>query len=213
MRKGSKFLIITVWAALIYILFRFNLLSGNMDNLNRFLNGFGGYKELIFVALAALRIVALIPSAVFMILAGMIFNPFEGAALAFISVVLSETIIFIVSKILVRSNLQDYLVKKNPKLYRLLLKNNTKILAIGILCPIAPSDIACFLGGSTGLSYRKFILTVVLSNMPMMILYSFLGNNVLSSASNTIAIAVVIAATSIYSIHLWNKEQRVKLIS
>jgi len=51
---------------------------------------------------------------------------------------------------------------------------------------------------------------VVISNMPMMILYSFLGDNVLSSASNTTIIAVIIAVMSICSIYLWNKEQSVK---
>jgi uncharacterized membrane protein YdjX (TVP38/TMEM64 family) len=213
MRVRSKFLIIAVWAILIYILFRFNLPTRNMDNINQFLNNCGSYKELIFIALASLRIVALIPSAVFMILGGMIFNPVEGFALTFISVVLSQTIVFVISKILVCSNIQDYLVKRNPKLYKLLLKNNTKILAIGILCPIAPSDVACFLAGSTGLSYRKFMLTVVISNMPMMLLYSFLGNNVLSSASNTIIISVIIAVMSIYSIYLWNKEQRLQRLA
>lgn len=213
MKIKNKFLLISVWATLIYILFRFNLLTGNMDNLNQFLNSYGSYKELIFIALATLRIVAFIPSAVFMILAGIIFNPLEGVALAFISVVLSETIIFVLSKILVYSDIQDYLVKRNPKLYKLLLKNNTKILAIGILCPIAPSDLACFLAGSSGLSYKKFILTVIISNMPMMILFSFLGSSVLSSASNTIIIAIIIAVMSIYSIYLWKKEQRVERLA
>lgn len=127
MRIRSKLLIITVWAILIYILFRLNLLTGNIDNLNQFLDNCGRYKELIFIALAALRIVTLIPSAVFMILGGMIFNPIEGVALTFISVVLSETIVFVISKILICSDIQDYLVKRNPKLYKLLLKNNTII--------------------------------------------------------------------------------------
>lgn len=213
MRIGSKFLIGAVWAALIYILFRFNLLTGDMDNIKIFVNNCGAYKELIFIALAVMRIVAFIPSAVFMIIGGIIFNPIEGVALTFISVILSETIVYIISKILVCSNMQDYLVKRNPKLYKLLLKNNTKILAIGILCPIAPSDVACFLAGSTGLSYIKFMLTVIISNMPMMILYSFLGNNVMSSASNTIIIAAIIVVMSIYSIYLWNKEQRVNKLA
>lgn len=208
MRIGRKLLIIAIWTALIYILFKNNLLTGNLDNLNQFLNNCGSYKELIFVALAVFRIAALIPSAVFMILAGIIFTPVEGTVLTFISVVLSETIVYIISKILISSDLQNYLIRRNPKLYRLLLKNNTKILAIGILCPLAPSDAVCFLAGSTGLSYGKFILTIVIANMPMMILYSFLGSYVISSFSNTIMISVIIAMMSIYSIYLWNKEQR-----
>jgi uncharacterized membrane protein YdjX (TVP38/TMEM64 family) len=210
MKRISKFLIIAVWAVLICILFRLNLLTGDMDNLKQFFNSCGSYKVLIFIALSSLRIVALIPSAVFMILGGVIFDPFEGVLLTLISVVLSETIVYLTSKILVSSGIQNLLVNKYPKLYELLLKNNTKILAIGILCPIAPSDVACFLASSTGLTYRNFILTVVIGNMPMMILYGFLGNSFLSSGNNTIMIAGIIILISIYSIYLWSKEQRVQ---
>ncbi|KZL91820.1 TVP38/TMEM64 family protein [Clostridium magnum] len=208
MKKISKFLIVTIWIALIYILFKLNLLTGNMDNLNDFFSNCGNYKALIFIALSSLRIVALIPSAVFMILGGMIFTPIEGFALTFISVILSETIVYITSKVLVSSDIQGCFVNKYPKLYELLLGNNTKVLAIGILCPIAPSDAVCFLASSTGLNYRKFILTVIASNMPMMVLYSFLGGSVISSANNTTIIIAIIFVISMYSIYLWNKEQR-----
>jgi uncharacterized membrane protein YdjX (TVP38/TMEM64 family) len=207
-KRTSKLLIAVIWTVIIYILFKLNLLTGDADNLKQFFNNTGNYKELIFIALSSLRIAALIPSAVFMILGGMIFNPLEGIALTLISVIVSETIVYGTSKILVSSHIQDYLINKYPKLYDLLLKNNTKILAIGILCPIAPSDVACFLASSTGLNYRKFILTVIASNMPMMILYGFLGNSVLSSVNNTIIIAAIIVMISIYSVHLWNKAQR-----
>lgn len=208
MKRISRLLIAAGWLALIYILFRLNLLSGNMDNLNQFFNNCGSYKEVIFIALSILRIAALIPSAVFMILGGVLFNPLEGVALTLISVILSETMVYIISKILVGSEIQDHLVNKYPRLYELLLKNNTRILAMGILCPIAPSDIACFLASSAGLNYRKFILTVIISNAPMMMLYGFLGNSVLSSASSTIIITAVIVLISICSVLVWNKEQR-----
>lgn len=213
MKRISKFLLLAVWAVLIYILFRLNLLTGNMDNLNQFFNSCGKYKALIFIALSSLRIGALIPSAVFMILGGVIFNPFEGGLLTLISVILSETIVYLTSKILVSSCIQNLIVNKYPKLYELLLKNNTKILAIGILCPIAPSDVACFLASSTGLTYRKFIQTVVVANMPMIILYGFLGNSFLSFGNNTIMIAGFIILISIYSMYLWNKEQGVQRLT
>ena len=213
MKRISKLLVIAIWAALIYILFRLDLLTGNVDNLNQFFNGCGKYKALIFIALSSLRIAALIPSAVFMILGGIIFNPFEGGMLTLISIILSETIVYLTSKILVSSSIQNLLVNKYPKLYELLLKNNKKILAIGILCPIAPSDVACFLASSTGLTYRKFILTVIIANMPMMILYGFLGNSFLSSGNSTIMIAVIIVIISMYSIYLWNKEQSVQRLA
>jgi uncharacterized membrane protein YdjX (TVP38/TMEM64 family) len=208
MKSISKFLVVAIWAALIYTLYRLDLLTGNIDNLNQFFDESGSYKTLIFVALSSLRIVALIPSAVFMVLGGIIFNPFESILLTLISIIISETMVYVASKVLVSSQIQSYLINKYPKLYELLLRNNTRILSLGILCPIAPSDVACFLASSTGISYRKFMTTVVFSSMPMIILYSFLGNNVVSSANNTIIIAGIIILISLYSIYLWNRAQR-----
>lgn len=212
MKRVSKILTIIVWAYLIYVLFKLNLLTGSMDTLKEFFNSCGNYRELIFISISSLRIVALIPSAVFMILGGVIFSPFEGIILTAISLILSETIIYITSRILVGSDIQKLLVNKHPKLYQLLFKNSLKILAIGILCPIAPSDVACFLASSTGLSYRKFILTVMISNMPMMILYGFLGSSFLSSGNSIIIIGFIIMV-SVYSLYLWNKEQRLEKLA
>lgn len=210
MKRISKFVIIGIWIAIIYILYKLNLLTGNKDKLVEVFCEFGDYKELVFVALSSLRVVVLIPSAVFMILGGIIFNPLEGILLTLISVILSETIVYLTSKVLIGSNIQNYLVNKYPKLYELLLKNNMRILAIGILCPVAPSDVACFLAKSTGIDYKKFILTVVLSNTPMMILYGFLGDSFLSSNSNTMMILAIIIMISIYSLYLWNKEHKMQ---
>lgn len=213
MKRIIKFLVIAVWVTLIYILFRFNLLTGNINNLNNFFNTSGNYKALIFIALSSIRIVALIPSAVFMILGGVIFNPFEGVLLTLISILLSETIMYVTSKILVSSRIQGYLVNKYPKLYELMLKNNNRILAIGILCPIAPSDVTCFLVSSTGIKYKRFILTIIISNMPMVILYSFLGSNIMSSMVNTIIVASVIVVISLYSAYLWKREKRAQKLA
>jgi uncharacterized membrane protein YdjX (TVP38/TMEM64 family) len=208
MKKISKILILIIWIVLIYILFRLNLLNGDEDHLNQFFSSYAKYKGVLFVALSSFRVAALIPSVVFMILGGIMFEPMVGFTLTLVSVFFSETIIYIVSKILIGSGLENYLINKYPKLYKLLNKSNRKILAICILCPIAPSDPACFLASTTGLSYRKFIITVIIANIPMMILYSFLGNSVISLNNNIIIIAAFILIVSCYSVYLWNKEQK-----
>lgn len=208
MKRFIKFSAAIICLALIYMLFKLNLLSGNANSLNHFLSTHGNYKEIIFIALSSLRILALIPSAVFMVLGGIMFNPIEGFILTFISIVLSETFIYILSKIFVGSAIQNYLVNKYPKLYNMILKNDTKILAIGISCPITPSDVSCFLASFAGIRYKKYIITVVAANIPMMILYNLLGNSVMSSSTGTVITAAIIALISIVYIYLWKKVQK-----
>jgi uncharacterized membrane protein YdjX (TVP38/TMEM64 family) len=208
MKKLGKVLIIVVWVAIIYAFFKLNLLNGDMNKLSDFLKNHGEYKTLLFIALSTFRVLALIPSAVFMILGGIMFTPMQGFFLTLISVILSETIIFILSKVMLAAKVQEYLVNKYPKVYKLLLRNNTRILALGILCPLAPSDVACFLASSTGIKYGKFMVTVVIANIPMAILYSFLGDSVTSSLNNSLIIGSIVLVISCYSIYLWNREQK-----
>ncbi|GAA0742385.1 TVP38/TMEM64 family protein [Clostridium oceanicum] len=209
MKKISKFLVIFVWITLIYILFRFEILTGDIDNLNEILFMSSDYKKLIFLAVASIRVVTLIPSSVFMILGGMIFNPVDGVILTLLSILFSESIVYIVSKIFVTSDMQNYFVVKYPRIYEALLKNNSKILTLGVLCPIAPSDVICFLASSTGLNYGRFILIVLISNIPMMMLYVFLGNSALASTNTTIMVGAAIIMIGIYSSYLWKKQQKV----
>lgn len=208
MKKLGKVLIIVVWAAIIYAFYKLNLLNGNVDKFAGFFKNHGNYKTLLFMALSTFRVLALIPSAVFMIIGGIMFTPIQGFFLTLISVILSETIIFILSKVMLATKVQEYLINKYPKVYKLLLKSNTRILALGILCPMAPSDVACFLACSTGIGYVKFIVTVVIANIPMAILYSFLGDSVISSLNNSLIIGSMVLAISCYSIYLWNREQK-----
>jgi uncharacterized membrane protein YdjX (TVP38/TMEM64 family) len=123
LKKISSFLIIFVWVTLIYMLFKLDLFNIDMNNLNIFFDSHRAYEVLIFISMSSLRIIALIPSSVFMVLGGILFKPMEGFVLMLVSVAISETIVYIVSKILIGSKLQSYLVDKYPKVYKLLCKN------------------------------------------------------------------------------------------
>lgn len=208
MKKAGKLLIICIWIFIIYLLFKLNLFSASMNDVNKFISRYSQYKTLIFVLLSTIRVAALIPGAVFMIIGGIIFNPIEGIFLTLISIILSETIVYWVSRFLIGSKIEEYLINKYPNVYKALRKNNSKLLSIGIICPIAPSDAACFMASSTGLSYFKFILIVAISNLPMMFLYGFLGNSIVTSFNNTIVIASMIIAVAAYSIYAWNRAQK-----
>lgn len=202
LKKFTLLLMLIVFILLICILLKLNLTNNNLINL--FSSNFK-YKELIFIILASLRIILFIPGSVFFIIAEIVFNPVEAFIINLTSIILSETILYFTSKILTESKIHKFINRKYPKLHQIIMRNNIKILVLGILCPIAPSDAACFLASSTGLSYKKFIIIVTLSNAPMLALYSLIGYSAVTSGLNAIIFTVIIVLISSCSIFFWNR--------
>ena len=82
---------------------------------------------------------------------------------------------------------------------------NYKILAVGVLCPIAPTDVIVFVSSYMGINFKKFVLIFSLANIPAIYLYSYLGDSFNGSIINTIMIIVTLIITGFFSYRLWNK--------
>ncbi|MGL5353251.1 MAG: TVP38/TMEM64 family protein [Clostridium sp.] len=208
MKKISKLLVLIIWGILLFILFRLNLLTGDISIWSQLINDCENYKEILFVAVFSLRVIAFVPSAIFVLLGGIIFNPLKCCLLSLISVIISESIVYVISKSLLGSKIEHYLVGKYPKFYKILQSNNTKVLTLGILCPVTPSDVACFLASSTGLSYIRFMIIVIAANMPEIVLYSFFESSFKYSANSTIILVSFIIVIIGYTTYLWKREQK-----
>ncbi|NFS26709.1 TVP38/TMEM64 family protein, partial [Clostridium sporogenes] len=83
-------------------------------------------------------------------------------------------------------------------------KYNFRFLALGIICPIAPTDVICFLSSSLGLSYIKYILTIIISNIPIIGLYSYMGINYKESSLSVIILCLTISVLALYTMKIWN---------
>jgi uncharacterized membrane protein YdjX (TVP38/TMEM64 family) len=208
MKKLIQITAVVVWLLIIFCFYKLDILSGDMNNIITVANANSAYKVIIFIILSTVRITAFIPSAVFMILGGMMFSPVRAFLYTAISVFLSEAVLYVASRTFIGEQLKKRLEGKYSKLYKMIDKNNVRILALGVLCPVAPSDVVCFLAASTNLGFKKFIITVLLANMPMMLLYSFLGDSFLSNSSNSMVIAAIVILIGAYCFYIWNKEQR-----
>ena len=81
---------------------------------------------------------------------------------------------------------------------------NYKILAVGVLCPIAPTDVIVFVSSYMGINFKKFVLIFSLANIPAIYLYSYLGDSFNGSIINTIMIIVTLIITGFFSYRLWH---------
>ncbi len=200
----KKLVIVAIWVLLVYILKQNHLLSLDLDALKELITTNTKYTMFLFVSLWVIRLLAFIPGVTLMILGGICFEPILGFSLSMVGMIISETLVYVVSKALSSKKFNQFLAHKNPQLRALLDKYNYKFLALGIICPIAPTDAICFLSASVGINYRTYILTIMISNIPIMMLFSFIGITIGESLLGVSLIIISVAIIGVVSIKIWN---------
>lgn len=200
----KKFIIIASWIVLVYICKYFGLLSLDMNTFKEFISENENYASLLFIGLWIVRLLFFIPGTTLMILGGVCFGPIEGSLLSTVGIVLSSTLIYVFSRSFAGNKMKKYLENRHPELNDLLETYNYKFLALGIICPIAPADVICFLSASGGIKYSTYILTIIIANTPLRILYSFIGTGLLESTVGLVFALLSLVVVLILTIKIWN---------
>ena len=148
-----------------------------------------------------------------MVLGGMIFQSEKAFILSLVGIVLSDTLVFLLAKSKMLGGLRKKISKKYPEIISIIESYSYKILGVGVLCPVAPTDVIVFLSSYVGMKFSKFLLIFIIANIPALFLYSYLGESFQRSSMNTIFIVVTLAISGILSIRLWNDLRRKTVIS
>ncbi|ERI91859.1 SNARE-like domain protein [Clostridiales bacterium oral taxon 876 str. F0540] len=141
MNKLFKGIVLFFWLAILFVFFKYQLYSNGIDKITGFLQAYPRYSTLLFLMIASFRIFTLVPCTVFIIIAGILFNPVEAFILVTIANLLSEVLLFFFVKATIGMGYQEKIINKYPKVYNLIQRNNVKILALGVSSPVVPSDI------------------------------------------------------------------------
>lgn len=206
MSRLFKFIFFMFWLSILSIFFKYQLYIDGVHKITTFLSSFPRYSEILFVVIASLRIFTFVPCTVFIIIAGILFNPLETVILTTITNLLSETLLFGLTYLTLNMNYQRKIIDKYPSLYNLVKKNNVQILALGVSSPVVPTDVVCFFSVLTGISFEKYILTIFLADTPIILLYTFLGISTKYSIYVFIIAFVVIAVMSYFNYRKWNNQ-------
>ncbi len=200
----KKFVMIAIWILFVYILKHFDLLSFDFRAVKEFISENKNYASLLFIGLWIVRLLFFIPGTPLMILGGVCFGPIEGSLLSTVGIVLSTTLIYLFSRSFAGNKVKKYLENRHPDLNDLLEKYNYKFLALGIICPIAPADVISFLSASIGIKYSTYILTIIIANTPIRMLYSFVGTSLTETKVGLVLVIVSLVFVFIISIKIWN---------
>lgn len=206
MKKKRIYTIVGIIAVALLIFFLNNSGSVNLDlsNLEQQV-GNSAVAPLIFVGLWIMRLIIAIPGVTLTILGGLIFSPFQAFVLSLMGLVISDSLVYLLGKSGLLKNFKQKIAKKHGDMLTLIEKFNLKFLALGVLCPVAPTDVICYLSAYLGIGYIKYIATFILANIPALLLYSYLGESVQNSPLFTLFIVLTILAIGLQSLKVWNK--------
>lgn len=212
--KNKKILYSIVTVAIIIVmtmcifLFKDNInIDFSIDKLRLWIES-KQFSEILFILLWSLRLVLFIPGVTLMILGGLIFEADKAFILSLVGIVLSDTLVFSLAKSRMLSGLRNKISLKYPEIISMIKSYSYKILGVGVLCPVAPTDVIVFLSSYVGMKFSGFLIIFVTANIPALFLYSYLGESFQGSSMNTVFIVVTLAISAVLSIRLWNDLRR-----
>jgi uncharacterized membrane protein YdjX (TVP38/TMEM64 family) len=177
-----------------------------VNKITEFLQAYPNYSTLLFLIIASFRIFTLVPCTVFIIIAGVLFNPVKAFILITIANLLSEVLLFLFVRGTIGMRYQEKIINKYPKIYRLIKDNNVKVLALGVSSPVVPSDIVCFFSTLTGIPFSKYVFTIFIADTPIILLYTFLGISIKYSLYVFIVTFIIIVSVSYMKYRKWNSQ-------
>ncbi|ENK1242410.1 TVP38/TMEM64 family protein [Clostridium botulinum] len=203
-KKYLGFTLVIVWVISLYIFNNYDFIQIIIEFIKEYSISNEAGTMIIFILLWIVRLPILLPGFILIILGGTLFGTINGFLLSMIGMVLSESLIYVIAKLFSNFNIRNLINKKYNYIEPLIRKYNFRFLALGIICPIAPTDVICFLSSSLGLSYIKYILTIIISNIPIIGLYSYMGINYKESSLSVIILCLTISVLALYTMKIWN---------
>ena len=147
------------------------------EALEAYILRFSPYAHLVFFFIQLLSVVlAPIPSNISALAGGLLFGTWPAFLLTMAAVVGGSILVFVLARSLGQS-FSDRLVdqKLSEKYRRLLHTKTTPFLVLAFLFPYFPDDILCVLAGLTPISFRRFLVILLLTRPWGLLFASALG--------------------------------------
>ena len=200
MKKRNKVILILIfWIVVVYVLHSLGLITTDLNKINVII-GNNPFKIFSIVSVAFF-----IPQTIFIIFGSIVFGPYEGFILSVLSLVISQSIMYAIGRFFQKQLLGETFLEKNKEIIAILKKHGYKVLALGIACPITPSDLITVSAACIRLDYKKCIATIVMAGAPMIFLYGFLGIGFKETVILKIIAVIAITFISYYTFYIWNK--------
>ena len=211
MKKRNKVIMFIIfWVAVVFTLHTMGLITTDFNKISNIVGDNPIKMRCLFVLLSTVRVAFFIPQTIFIIGGSMLFGPYQGFLLSVLSLAISQSIMYGVGRFFQKQLLGGTFLEKNKETITILKKHGYKVLALGIACPVTPSDLITVSAACIKMDYKKCIATIVMADVPMIFLYGFLGTGLENNVLFKILAITVIAFLSYYTFFIWNKIKSLK---
>jgi uncharacterized membrane protein YdjX (TVP38/TMEM64 family) len=206
MKKRNKLILMAIfWLAIVAVLYSQGMITTDINKINEVIGENPFKMRVLFVLLSTVRVLFFIPQTVFIIIGSMLFGPYVGFALSVLSLAISQSIMYAIGRYFQIKLLGKGFLEKNRITIAILEKYGYKVLALGIACPVTPSDLITLLAACIKLNYKKCIAIILMADAPMIFLYGFLGTRIQGTFFFKALAIIVIIFISYYTLVIWNK--------
>ena len=149
----------------------------NMELIKNFILGTGFWGMGVYIGVQIIQVVFLpLPSIIINLVGVALYGPTVAFLLSSLGVFLGSVIAFGLGRIF-GSKLVEWIVGKDKAMeYRMLLSNKGKyMLFLMLLFPLFPDDILCMVAGLTTMSWRYFIIVVLLTRPITIAVMCYMG--------------------------------------
>ncbi len=194
-KKGSLFNLLIIMITLIllgipiylvaqrgYSIAELKQIFSSTEEMRAFVESFGAAAPVIFFLLQTLQIIAApIPGNVMALVGGALFGFWKSFLITVIALVTGSSIAFLLVRLYGRPLVERFVKPETIDKY---LDNGSKkyelFLFLLFLFPFFPDDALCFIAGLTGISYRHFLLIVIIARPPGMAFASLVGSGAIA---------------------------------
>lgn len=148
----------------------------SQERMQKFIEGYGMYGVLIFVAFQAVQVVIpVLPGGIGCLCGVVLFGAWKGFLYNYAGICIGSMLAFLIAKYCGKPVLRCLFSEKTIKKYENWTsekKRFTKWFAAAIFFPVAPDDFLCYLAGTTEMSFAEFMIIILLGKPAAIALYS-----------------------------------------
>lgn len=152
----------------------------------------GVLGPLLFIFIQAIQVVVpILPGATGCAAGVWIFGITEGFLYNYIGICIGSILAFLIARIYGKEILKTVASKKIYSKYENWLDKNPKrferLFAMAIFFPIAPDDFLCFMAGTTSISFKRYLIIILVGKPISIFLYTLFISLVCNGAFNYFA--------------------------
>lgn len=152
------------------------------QGMQEYIQQFAPYSHTVFFLLQLVSvIVAPIPSNLTTVAGGLLFGCWSAFLITSAAVVIGSTVVFLLSRNLGQSFARRFVSGKSWERYGEVIRRKRDVfLFLAFLFPFFPDDLLCIMAGLTDISFRRFLVLVVLGRPWGLLVSAAVGDSVVS---------------------------------